>query len=84
MPEPEATATPQLSLEAVETSILERLTGQDQQRPLSVDEIALDYDDNDIAVHDALRSLQADGLIHRCHQFVFATRAAARAAQLRW
>jgi predicted transcriptional regulator len=84
MSEPEATATPQLSLEAVETGILERLTDQDQQRPLSVDEIARDYEDNDIAVHDALRSLQAEGLIHRTGPFVFATRAAVRASQLRW
>jgi hypothetical protein len=84
MPEPEATAPrPQTSQETVETGILDRLTDEHQQRPLAVDEIVRDYDSR-ITTEDALRSLQADGLIHRCGQFVFATRAAIRGLQLRW
>lgn len=82
MSEPEASATPKPSLESVETGILERLVDERQQRPLAIYEIARDY--GRIATTDALRNLQVDGLIHRCDQFVFASRAAVRAAQLRW
>jgi hypothetical protein len=83
MPEPEATAMPKADQETVETSILDRLTGDEQQRPLSVTEIARDFDSR-ITTEDALRNLQADGLIHRCGELIFPTRAAVRAAQIRW
>lgn len=85
MPEPEATR-PKPSgdhQETVETSILDRLTGPEQQRPLSVDELIRDFD-SQITVEDAVRQLYADGLIHRCGELVFPTRAAVRAAQIRW
>ncbi len=82
MSEPEATDTPTPDLEVVETSIIERLVDERQQRPLAVYEIARDH--GRIATTDALHNLEVDGLIHRCDQFVFATRAAVRAAKLRW
>lgn len=84
MPEPEATR-PQLcdQQETAETSILDRLTADNQQRPLSIEELVRDFDSS-ITVEDAVRQLYSDGLIHRCGDLIFPTRAAVRAAQIRW
>ncbi len=83
MSEPEATATPETSQETIEIGILDRLTDEHQQRPLSIEELIRDYDSR-LTTEDALNNLRADGLIHRCGEFVFATRTAIRASQLRW
>jgi hypothetical protein len=47
----------------------------------SVDEVAREYGDR-MRAEDALENLRGAGLIHRCGEFVFATRAAVRSAQI--
>jgi hypothetical protein len=56
-------------------SIFERLTRPNEQRPWSVGELVLELRDS-IGVEDTLTRLHAVGLIHRCGEFVWATRAA--------
>jgi len=46
-----------------------------QQRPWSVGELALELG-NRLDVEDALARLHGAGLVHRCGEFVWATRAA--------
>jgi HD-like signal output (HDOD) protein len=61
--------------ERVQKGILVLLLGQDAQRPWSVAEVEREIGEQ-IATADGLASLHAAGLIHRCGEFVFATRAA--------
>ena len=65
----------------VEAGILERLTGERDQRPWSVDELIRDVGQRLPAI-DAINNLQRIGLIHRCGELVFPTRVALRAAEL--
>jgi hypothetical protein len=63
--------------ERVQQGILVLLLDQDAQRPWSVAEVEREIGEQ-IATADALASLHAAGLVHRCGGFVFATRAALR------
>lgn len=71
-----------LSSNAVEAGILERLTEPDDQRPWSVDELARDLG-HKLAVRDAVVNLHGLGLVHRCGELVFPTRAALHAERVR-
>jgi hypothetical protein len=62
--------------------ILSLLTDCDEQRPWSVEEIAREYGNHGDTI-DALSRLYAAGLIHRLGEFVWATRAAIRADEVR-
>jgi hypothetical protein len=53
----------------------------DRQRIWSLDELVAEIGRRMETV-DALAALQAAGLVHRCHDFVFATRAALRFDEL--
>jgi hypothetical protein len=59
----------------IEAGIFERLSRRDSQRPWAVRELVLDIGDQ-IGVVDALAQLHSVGLVHRCGEFVWATRAA--------
>lgn len=61
--------------ERVESAIYCMLTVHDEQRPWSVHELELETGDP-LAVADSLAHLRGAGLIHRCGDFVWATRAA--------
>ena len=47
----------------------------------SIEELARELG-SELDAHDAVASLRAAGLVHRCNDFVFATRAAARFSRL--
>lgn len=61
--------------------VLEFLLDDDAQRPWTEEEVALMVEDP-AAASDSLGRLARAGLIHRCDGFVFASRAALRAAQI--
>jgi hypothetical protein len=63
--------------EQVEHVVLSLLLDPEVHAPLSVREIALELGD-EVEAEDAVASLRAAGLVHRCHELVFPTRAAAR------
>jgi hypothetical protein len=58
-----------------DAGIFERLTRPDEQRPWSVGELVLELGSR-IDVEDALTRLHGTGLVHRCGEFAWATRAA--------
>jgi hypothetical protein len=61
--------------------ILSLLLDDDSQRPWTVQEVSRELGDPEDAA-DGLRRLMGAGLVHRLHDFVFATRAALRADQI--
>jgi hypothetical protein len=63
------------TLGRVEEAIYVLLVQRDEQRPWSVQEVEREIGDAG-AVVDALRTLNGLGLVHRCGEFVWATRAA--------
>jgi len=65
----------------VEQAMLATLVSTEGHRPWSVHEMELEIGEH-IAVIDGLRHLQSAGLIHRCHDFVWATRAAIVAEEM--
>jgi hypothetical protein len=65
----------------VEHSVLCLLLDPELPGPWSVDEVSRAIGNETEAV-DALVSLHAAGLVHRCHEFVFPTRSAARLNRL--
>jgi hypothetical protein len=67
--------------DAAERSVLELLLDPDVPGPWSVHEIGVALG-NEVRAADAIAALRAAGLVHRCHEFVFATRAAARCFEL--
>jgi hypothetical protein len=81
MPETQPTPAREPDDETVEAGILDRLTGQTDQRPWSVDELIRDTGAR-LATIDAVNDLEHIGLIHRCNELVFPTRAALRAKEL--
>lgn len=62
----------------IESGIYDRLVSPDQQRPWAIRELVLEIGSR-IDVEDAVASLHSVGLIHRCGEFVWATRAAVAA-----
>jgi len=62
-------------LRTVEAGIYERLTRPGEQRPWAVRELVFELGDP-IDVEDALADLHGTGLVHRCGEFVWASRAA--------
>ncbi len=58
-----------------DAGIFERLTRPGEQRPWAMSELVLEIGDQ-IEVEDALARLHGAGLVHRCGEFVWATRAA--------
>ncbi len=65
----------------IEFGIYDRLTLPDQQRPWAVRELVLEIGAQ-IDVEDALARLHGAGLVHRCGEFVWATRAALAAVAI--
>ncbi len=72
---------PATDIHQVEHVVLTLLLTSDPPGPWSVQEIAQAVG-SEIAAADALVGLHAAGLVHRCHEFVFPTRPAARFSQL--
>jgi hypothetical protein len=68
--------------EQVESDIYTMLVGHSDQRPWSVLEIELEIG-SPTMVTESLFHLHASGLVHRCGEFVWATRAALKANELR-
>jgi hypothetical protein len=62
-------------------AILALLLTPEEQRPWSVHEVELEMGDH-LATVDSVARLRAAGLIHRCGEFVFASRAAVTAERL--
>ena len=80
--EPEASSCgSRLPSEVTEQDIFMMLTVGDEQRPWSVGELELEFGDR-VAVGDSLEHLHHAGLVHRCGEFVWASRAAMHAKQV--
>jgi hypothetical protein len=62
-------------LRTVEAGIYERLTRPGEQRPWAISELVLEIGDP-LGVEDTLAELHGSGLVHRCGEFVWASRAA--------
>jgi hypothetical protein len=82
MSEEKATLTPAEQEMCTDSIIMEWLVDGDAQRPWSVDEVAREHGDRTQTI-DALARLNGVGLIHRTGEFVWATRAAVRASEIR-
>lgn len=65
----------------VERVVLALLLESKTPWPWSVQELGLEIGD-ELRATDALARLHAAGLVHRCHEFAWATRPAARFHQL--
>jgi hypothetical protein len=68
-------SSPAEVLRVFASGIFDRLVNPSQQRPWAIRELVLELGDQ-IEVEDALAQLHAAGLVHRCGEFVWATRAA--------
>ncbi len=64
-----------------DAAVLALLLDSDNQRPWSTDKLLREIGDR-VTMADSLARLFAAGLVHRCGEFVFATRPALRAARL--
>ncbi len=67
--------------EQAERMVLSLLLDQNAHGPWSERELGLELGDA-VEAQDAVASLHAAGLVHRCHDLVFPTRAAARCFRL--
>ena len=65
-----------------ERAIIGLLLDPESHSPWSTEEIVRELGDSRVQTIDGLDSLQRAGLIHRCGEFVFATRAATRFDQI--
>jgi hypothetical protein len=65
----------------IEQAIHGLLIYREEQRPWSIHEIELELGSS-LAVEDSLRRLQGVGLLHRCGEFVWASRAALAADEI--
>ena len=70
-----------VSEEKVRRAILGLLVHSGTERPWSLGELEAEVDDA-LAVQDSVRQLQGLGLVHRCGEFVWPTRAALAADEL--
>lgn len=61
----------------LERGVLALLLDSENPGPWSLDELAREVGD-ELQTIDAVARLHAVGLVHRCHEFVWATRPAAR------
>lgn len=82
MPDENPTRTPLEQFYDNQGTILLLLTLDDEQRLWSVDEVTRELGDRARAV-DGLADLYGAGLIHRMGEFVWATRAAIRANEVK-
>ena len=64
-----------------ERSVLELLLGPEVPGLWSVHEVGVALG-SEVRAVDAIAALRSAGLVHLCHEFVFATRAAARCMEL--
>ncbi len=64
-----------------ERAVFALLVNPEEQRPWSVGELELEIGSS-IGVEDSLARLHAAGLVHRCGEFAWASRAALRADEL--
>jgi hypothetical protein len=71
----EISRMPEEQDEMAQKGVLVLLLGSDSQRPWSVAELERERGEQ-LGTVDAIASLQAAGLVHRCGEFVFASRAA--------
>jgi len=79
-PSPE---TPDRAKHATDGTVLDLLVEDENQRPWTIDELALEIGSSAV-VEDAINNLQAAGLVHKTGDgFIFATRAAVTFAQIR-
>jgi len=76
-----ASPTPADDEDRVDSGILAMLVHDESQRPWTVDEVAREVGDR-IDTADGLARLYGAGLIHRCGEFVFATRPAVGGSRL--
>ncbi len=82
MPDDETTREQEPDSTTTEAGILDRLTGEDDQRPWSVDELIRDVGYR-LPALDAINSLHHSGLIHRTKDdLIYPTRTAVRAKEL--
>jgi predicted transcriptional regulator len=72
---------PVLEEDRNDAAVLHVLLHSDVRAPLSTDEVIREIGD-EVAVVDAVARLHGAGLVHRCSEFLFATRAARRFAEL--
>ncbi len=72
---------PPLSDDEIERTILTLLLESNAPGQWSVEELAREVG-GELRAIDAIVRLHAAGLVHRCHEFVWATRAAVRSHQL--
>jgi hypothetical protein len=77
----ETSRTPAEDDDRVDFAVLDLLLHSDRPALWSVDEVALELGDS-LRVTDAIARLEGAGLIHVCGEFVFASRAAVRFAEL--
>jgi hypothetical protein len=73
----EISRMPEEQEETAQKGVLGLLLGSESQRPWSVTELERERGDH-LGTVDAVASLHAAGLVHRCGEFVFASRAAVR------
>jgi hypothetical protein len=77
----ESSCGARLPSEVIEQDVFMMLTVGDEQRPWSVRELEQEFGDR-VAVGDGLEHLHHAGLVHRCGEFVWATRATMHAKQV--
>jgi hypothetical protein len=74
----EISRMPEEEEEMAQKGVLGLLLGLESQRPWSVAELERERGGDHVGTVDAVASLHAAGLVHRCGEFVFASRAAVR------
>jgi hypothetical protein len=73
----ETTPAEVVEMDLAEHVVLHLLLDEEHPGPWSEREIELTVG-SELVTQDAIAALHSAGLVHRCHEFVFATRAATR------